>query len=146
MDIKKKDVDALNAVVTVVISKDDYQEKVTKVLNNYKKTANIPGFRKGHIPMGMVKKQYGKGVLVEEVNKLLQEGLHNFLTQEKLDVLGNPLPKNETEINWDNDEFTFEFDLGLSPSFKVDVAKKIGYCQQNCCRQRNAFQPSKIYP
>ena len=124
MDIKKKDVDALNAVVTVVISKDDYQEKVTKVLNNYKKTANIPGFRKGHIPMGMVKKQYGKGVLVEEVNKLLQEGLHNFLTQEKLDVLGNPLPKNETEINWDNDEFTFEFDLGLSPSFKVDVAKK----------------------
>ena len=124
MDIKKKDVDALNAVVTVVISKDDYQDKVTKVLNNYKKTANIPGFRKGHIPMGMVKKQYGKGVLVEEVNKLLQEGLHNFLTQEKLDVLGNPLPTNETEINWDNDEFTFEFDLGLSPSFKVDVAKK----------------------
>ena len=124
MDIKKKDVDALNAVVTVVISKDDYQDKVTKILNNYKKTANIPGFRKGHIPMGMVKKQYGRGVLVEEVNKLLQEGLHNFLTQEKLDVLGNPLPKNETEINWDNDEFTFEFDLGLSPSFKVDVAKK----------------------
>ena len=124
MDIKKKDVDALNAVVTVVISKDDYQDKVTKVLSNYQKTANIPGFRKGHIPMGMVKKQYGRGVLVEEVNKLLQEGLHNFLTQEKLDVLGNPLPKNETEINWDTDEFTFEFDLGLSPSFKVDVAKK----------------------
>tara|TARA_B100000795_G_scaffold327_1_gene206 strand:+ start:368 stop:1687 length:1320 start_codon:yes stop_codon:yes gene_type:complete len=124
MDIKKKDVDALNAVVTVVISKDDYQEKVTKILNDYKKTANIPGFRKGHIPMGMVKKQYGKSVLVEEVNKLLQEGLHNYLTQEKLDVLGNPLPKNVTEINWDNEEFTFEFDLGLSPSFKVDVAKK----------------------
>ncbi|MFT6825963.1 MAG: trigger factor [Patiriisocius sp.] len=124
MDIKKKDVDALNAVVTVVISKDDYQEKVTKILNDYKKTANIPGFRKGHIPMGMVKKQYGKSVLVEEVNKLLQEGLHNYLTEEKLDVLGNPLPKNVTEINWDNEEFTFEFDLGLSPSFKVDVAKK----------------------
>jgi trigger factor len=124
MDIKKKDVDALNAVVTVVISKDDYQEKVTNILNDYKKTANIPGFRKGHIPMGMVKKQYGKSVLVEEVNKLLQEGLHNYLTEEKLDVLGNPLPKNVTEINWDNEEFTFEFDLGLSPSFKVDVAKK----------------------
>jgi trigger factor len=124
MDIKKKDVDALNAVVTVVISKDDYQEKVTKILNDYKKTANIPGFRKGHIPMGMVKKQYGKSVLVEEVNKLLQEGLHNYLTEEKLDVLGNPLPKNVTEINWDNEEFTFEFDLGLSPSFTVDVAKK----------------------
>ena len=124
MDIKKKDVDALNAVVTVAITKDDYQDKVTKVLNDYRKTANIPGFRKGHIPMGMVKKQYGKAVLVEEVNKLLQDGLHNFLTEEKLDVLGNPLPKNEAEINWNSEDFTFEFDLGLAPSFEVDVAKK----------------------
>lgn len=124
MDIKKTAIDALNAVVTVSITKDDYQDKVTGVLNNYRKTANIPGFRKGHIPMGMVKKQYGKAVLVEEVNKLLQDGLHNFLTEEKLDVLGNPLPKNEAEINWNNEDFTFEFDLGLAPSFEVDVTKK----------------------
>lgn len=124
MDIKKTAIDALNAVVTVSITKDDYQDKVTGVLNNYRKTANIPGFRKGHIPMGMVKKQYAKAVLVEEVNKLLQDGLHNFLTEEKLDVLGNPLPKNEAEINWNNEDFTFEFDLGLAPSFEVDVTKK----------------------
>ncbi|NND62532.1 MAG: trigger factor family protein, partial [Flavobacteriaceae bacterium] len=124
MNITKKDIDNLNAVVTVEISKDDYSGKVNDVLNNYRKNANIPGFRKGHVPMGMVKKQYGKAVLVEEVNKLLQDGLHKFLTEEKLDVLGNPLPKNEADINWDAGDFAFEFELGLAPEFEVDVKKK----------------------
>lgn len=124
MNITKKDIDSLNAVVTVDIKKEDYSEKVSSVLNNYRKTANIPGFRKGHVPMGMVQKQYGKAVLVEEVNKLLQESLNTFLTEEKLDVLGNPLPKNEGEINWDTEDFSFEFDLGLSPQFNVDVKGK----------------------
>ena len=124
MNITKKDIDKLNAVVTIDIKKEDYASKVSSVLNNYRKTANIPGFRKGHVPMGMVQKQYGKAILVEEVNKLLQDGLNKFLTEEKLDVLGNPLPKNETEINWESDDFTFEFDLGLSPQFEVDVKGK----------------------
>ena len=124
MNITKKDIDTLNAVVTVDIKKEDYSEKVSSVLNNYRKTANIPGFRKGHVPMGMVQKQYGKSVLVEEVNKLLQESLNTFLTEEKLDVLGNPLPKNEGEINWESDDFSFEFELGLSPKFEVDVKGK----------------------
>ena len=124
MNITKKDIDNLNAVLTVEISADDYSEKVNKVLNDYRKNANIPGFRKGHVPMGMVKKQYGKAVLVEEVNKILQESLNTFLTEEKLDVLGNPLPKNETEINWDSDDFSFEFELGLTPEFDVDVKAK----------------------
>lgn len=124
MNITKKDIDSLNAVVTVEISKDDYSEKVLDVLNNYRKNANIPGFRKGHVPLGMVKKQFGQAVLVEEVNKLLQDGLHKFLVEEKLDVLGNPIPKNETEIDWKSDDFTFEFDLGLSPKFDVDVKGK----------------------
>ena len=124
MNITKKDIDALNALVTVEISKEDYSEKVEKVLNDYRKNANIPGFRKGHVPMGMVKKQYGKAVMVEEVNKLLQENLHNYLTEEKLDVLGNPLPKNEDDINWEAGDFAFEFELGLAPEFDVDVKKK----------------------
>jgi trigger factor len=124
MNITKKEIDNLNAVLTVEIKKEDYQDKVASVLNNYRKNANIPGFRKGHVPMGMVKKQYGKAVLVEEVNKLLQDNLHKFLTEEKLDVLGNPLPKNDAEINWDSDDFSFKFDLGLSPQFDVDVKKK----------------------
>ena len=124
MNITKKDIDSLNSVVTVDIKKEDYSEKVSSVLNNYRKTANIPGFRKGHVPMGMVQKQYGKAVLVEEVNKLLQDSLNTFLTEEKLDVLGNPLPKNEGEINWESDDFLFEFELGLSPKFEVDVKGK----------------------
>lgn len=124
MNITKTEVDKLNAVVTVSIQKDDYSAKVTSVLNNYRKTANIPGFRKGHVPMGMVQKQFGKAVLVEEVNKLLQDGLQNFLTEEKLDVLGNPLPKNEAEIDWNSDDFSFEFDLGLAPQFEVDIKGK----------------------
>ena len=124
MEITKKDIDSLNAVVTVAVKAEDYTDKVQKILNNYRKTANIPGFRKGHVPMGMVKKQYGKAVLVEEVNKILQDALHKYLTEEKLDVLGNPLPKNDTEIDWDAKDFTFDFELGLSPKFDVDVVGK----------------------
>ncbi len=121
MNITKKDIDKLNAVITVEISKDDYSSKVEKVLADYRKNANIPGFRKGQVPMGMVKKQYGKPVLVEEVNKILQESLHKFLNEEKLDILGNPLPKNESSIDWNADDYSFEFELGLSPEFNVDV-------------------------
>ena len=124
MEITKKDIDSLNAVVTVEIKEADYSDKVKSVLNKYRKTANIPGFRKGHVPMGMVKKQYGKAVLVEEVNKILQDSLHKFLTEEKLDVLGNPLPKNDAEIDWDASDFSFDFELGMSPQFEVDVKGK----------------------
>ena len=124
MEITKKDIDSLNAIVTVEVKEEDYSGKVQKILTDYRKTANIPGFRKGHVPMGMVKKQYGKAVLVEEVNKILQEALHNYLTEEKLDVLGNPLPKNDTEIDWDAPDFSFDFELGLSPQFEVDVVGK----------------------
>jgi trigger factor len=124
MNITKKEIDSLNAVLTVEVKKEDYTDKVQGILNNYRKTASIPGFRKGHIPMGMVKKQYGKAVLLEEVNKVLQENLHKYLAEEKLNVLGNPLPKNDNEIDWEGEDFTFEFDLGLSPVFKIDVTKK----------------------
>lgn len=124
MEITKKDIDSLNAVVTVEIKEADYSEKVKSVLDNYRKTANIPGFRKGHVPMGMVKKQYGKAVLIEEVNKILQDSLHKYLTEEKLDVLGNPLPKNDAVIDWNAPDFSFEFELGMSPEFEVDVKGK----------------------
>ncbi len=124
MNITKKEIDSLNAVVTVEISKEDYADKVNSILNNYRKNANIPGFRKGHVPMGMVKKQYGTAVLVDEVNKILQNELHKFLTEEKLDVLGNPLPKNEAEIDWNSENFSFEFDLGLAPEFSVNLKAK----------------------
>ena len=124
MNITKKEIDSLNALVTVEIQKEDYSEKVKDILNNYKKTANIPGFRKGHVPMGMIQKQYGKAVLIEEVNKILQDSLHKYLVDEKLEVLGNPLPKNDAEINWDDNDFAFDFELGLAPQFDVDVKGK----------------------
>lgn len=121
MNITKENIDDLNAVITVEINKEDYSDKVTKILEDYKKTANIPGFRKGHVPMGLVKKQYGKSVLVDEVNKLLQENLNKYLVEEKLDILGNPLPRMKEEFNWDAESFSFEFELGLAPTFEVNL-------------------------
>lgn len=131
MNITRENVDALNAVVKVDIAKEDYSDKVEKILTDYRKTANIPGFRKGHVPMGMVKKQYGKAVLVDEVNKLLQDALNKYLTEEKLDVLGQPLPKPQDDINWDAEAFSFEFELGLAPEFNVDLNAKEGITHYN---------------
>jgi trigger factor len=121
MNISRENKDALNAVVKIDIEKSDYTDKVEKILTDYKKSANIPGFRKGQVPMGLVKKQYGKAVLVDEVNKLLQESLGKYLNDEKLDVLGNPLPKAQDNIDWDADAFSFEFEIGLSPEFDIKL-------------------------
>jgi len=124
MNITRENIDELNAVVKVDIAKEDYAGKVDKILKDYRKNANIPGFRKGHVPMGMVKKQYGQAVLVDEVNKLLQDSLNKYLTEEKLDVLGNPIPKEQENFDWDRESYSFEFELGLAPDFKVDLDLK----------------------
>ncbi len=124
MNITKNNVDALNAVVTVEVSKSDYAGKVEKVLADYRKNASIPGFRKGAVPMSLIQKQYGKAVLLEEVNKVLQENLNKFLVEEKLDILGNPLPKVTEDFNWDVEDYKFEFELGLAPEFSVDLTAK----------------------
>jgi len=124
MNITRENIDELNAVVKVEIAKEDYNEKVDKILKDYRKNANIPGFRKGHVPMGMVKKQYGQAVLVDEVNKLLQDALNKYLTEEKLDVLGNPLPKEQDNFDWNKDDYSFEFELGLSPKFDLNLKTK----------------------
>ncbi|QEE48329.1 trigger factor [Flavobacterium alkalisoli] len=124
MNITREQVDALNAVVTVAITKEDYKPKVDKVLQDYRKNASIPGFRKGAVPMSLIQKQYGKAILVDEVNKLLQSSLNDYLVEEKLDILGNPLPKLTEDFNWDADDYAFEFELGLAPEFKIDLAAK----------------------
>ena len=124
MKITKEDIDALNSVVKIDITANDYQEKVDSQLDDYRRKANIPGFRKGHVPMSLVKKQYGKSVMIDEVNKLLQESLNKFLVEEKLDVLGNPLPKMQEDFSWDGDQFCFEFELGLAPEFEVNLKPK----------------------
>lgn len=124
MNITKENIDDLNAVVKINITEDDYQSKVAEILQDYRKKANIPGFRKGRVPMSLVKKQYEKPVLIDEVNKLLQESLNKFLVEEKLDILGNPLPKTQEDFSWDTDQFSFEFELGLVPEFDVNLQPK----------------------
>jgi trigger factor len=124
MNIKKEDIDALNAVVKIDIVAEDYQVKVATLLADHRKKANVPGFRKGQVPIGMIKKQHGKSILMEEVNKLLQESLNTFLAEEKLDLLGNPLPRVQEDFNWDSETLSFEFELGLVPKFDVDLKSK----------------------
>ncbi|MCO6147155.1 trigger factor [Flavobacterium sp. NRK1] len=124
MNITREQVDALNAVVTVAVTKEDYKQKVDKVLQDYRKNASIPGFRKGAVPMSLIQKQYGKAVLLDEVNKILQTSLNDYLVEEKLDILGNPLPKVTEDFNWDADDYSFEFELGLAPEFTVDLGAK----------------------
>lgn len=124
MNIKRTDTDALNATITLEVEKADYHHQVENVLANYRKTANIPGFRKGHVPTSLINKKYRVPVLVEEINKLIQAELNKYITSENLNLLGNPLPKSQEDINWENEEFTFEFEVGLAPEFEVDVKGK----------------------
>lgn len=124
MNITQEKIDALNAKLKVQLSSEDYQEKVEAVIVNYRKTASIPGFRKGKVPMGQVKKMIGKSVLIDEVNKLLQEAIYKHITENKVEVLGNPLPLT-SEVDWDNaTDFEFEYEMGLAPEFKVTLDKK----------------------
>ena len=128
MNISRTDLDALNATININLERSDFQEKVNEVLTSYRKTANIPGFRKGHVPMGMIKKQYEQAVTADEVNKILREQLDTFIKEEKLNLLGNPLPKSpEQELDWSADSIDFEFELGLAPNFdvKLDILKKV---------------------
>ena len=124
MNVTRKDVDALNAVVTVQIKQEDVTPQVEKVLKDYRKRANIPGFRKGNIPMSVVKKQYGQAVLVDEVNKALQNSLNEYLNSEKIDILGNPLPVPVEEFDWAAESYSFDFELGLTPKVEVKLPNK----------------------
>ena len=124
MKVSRNDIDKLNSVLKIEIDKKDYESNVDKVLVDYKKRANIPGFRKGHTPIGLIKKQYGNSIKVDEVNKLMQKGLNDFLTSKKLAILGNPIPKEGIEIDWNSDQMFFEFEIGLSPEFEVSLKNK----------------------
>ena len=127
MNIVRKDLDQNNAVVTLRIEKADYAEKVDKTLRDYRKKANIPGFRPGMVPVGLVKKMYGKAVLAEEINKLVSDSLFKYIRENNVNILGEPLP-NETEqqpIDFDTqEEFELTYDLGIAPEFEVALSKK----------------------
>ena len=124
MEITHQELDALNAVVMIRLTQDDFADKVLDVLKDYRKKANIPGFRKGHVPMGLIKKQYETAVTADEVNKLLQENLDSYLKEKEFKILGNPLPKMKETIDWKADALDFEFELGLSPEFEVNLKSR----------------------
>ena len=124
MKVSKKDIDKLNSIISIDIEKNDFESNVENVLKDYRKRANIPGFRKGHTPIGLIKKQYGLSVKVDEINKLIQKGLSDYLSNEKLAILGNPVPVEKNNIDWNADKLTFDFEIGLSPKLEVSLKNK----------------------
>ncbi len=125
MKITQNNINDLQAELKVVITPEDYQEKVDKELKNYRKNAEIPGFRKGKVPMSVINKKYRIPVLVDQVNKLLQEDLYKYISSEKVKVLGSPMPKDSQQVDWENTStFTFEFEIGLSPDLDIKITKK----------------------
>lgn len=126
MKISKTSIDDLNLVVKIIIEKQDYEATVNETLKEYRKKANMPGFRKGMVPAGLIKKMHGKAALAEEVNKLLSRELTKYISDEKLEILGEPLPSltEKAVVNFDSDaDFEFSFDLGLSPQINLDFEK-----------------------
>lgn len=127
MNIVRKDIDQSNATLTLRIEKADYAEKVQKTLRDYRKKANIPGFRPGMVPVGLITKMYGKAVIAEEINKIVSYELFKYIKDNNINMLGEPMP-NETEqkeIDFNTQEdFEFVFDLGLAPEFDVEVTGK----------------------
>lgn len=126
MKITRQEIDAQNGVLKVEIEATDYQAKVKAALDKYRKTAKIPGFRPGHVPAALIQKQYGKSVLLEELNKLTNDALYRYIIDEKLDILGNPLPiENGVEGSFDAPaDFTFSYEIGYSPVFDLPISAK----------------------
>jgi trigger factor len=127
MNITRENLDDLNSVLTLKIGKADYEEKVENVLKDYRKKANIKGFRPGMVPIGVIKKMYGPAVKIDEINKVVSESIHKYLTDEKIEILGDPMPKtnDQEKINFETQEdFTFSFELGLSPAVELGIGKK----------------------
>ena len=114
------------ATLTIEVVEKDYREKADKILKNYRKTVEMPGFRKGKTPMSIINKKYKTAVTIEEVNKILQDEMYKYITDNKIKVLGSPMPKkSEKIIDWEKqNDFTFEFEIGLAPDFDVKISKK----------------------
>jgi trigger factor len=127
MNITRENIDDLNAVLKVNIDKPDYEEKVETVLKDYRKKATIKGFRPGMVPIGVIKKMYGRAVQIDEINKVVTESVQKYITDEKLEILGDPLPKADEQEKIDFDtqqDFTFSFELGLTPPIELKLSKK----------------------
>ncbi|HKI89541.1 MAG TPA: trigger factor, partial [Draconibacterium sp.] len=130
MNITRENIDEVNAVIKVLIEKADYEKTVADTLKEYRQKASVPGFRPGKVPPGLIKRRFGKSVLLDEVNKMLSQNLSKYLVDEKLNILGEPLPNEEQQknIDWDNDEeFEFSFDIALAPEISISLDKRNKY-------------------
>ena len=127
MNVSLQNIDKVSALLTVKLEKADYQERVEKALKDLRRRVNMPGFRQGMVPMGLIKKQYGKAVLAEEINKILQEKVYEYVRENKINMLGEPLPNEEKQPVIDfatQEEFEFVFDIALAPEFKAELSKE----------------------
>lgn len=127
MNVSFEKKDDLNAIISVIVTNDDYQENLNKQFKDYRKKAKIPGFRPGTVPMGMIKQMIGKSALFEEVNRLTSEALYKHLQENTIDILGQPMTSTEKkgETDFENyGDFTFHFDLGLAPIFDLNISSK----------------------
>lgn len=128
MNITQEKIDDLNALLKVEVSTDDYQEKVEKTIKDHQKKMNIPGFRPGKVPTSVIKKMYGKSIMLDEINKIVIDSMYDYLGQNNIDILGNPLPNKEksSQIDWDNQtNFEFFYDLGLSPNIELKPLEEL---------------------
>lgn len=127
MNVSLTNVDSVNAILQISVAKADYQEKLDSALKTFRKKANVPGFRPGTVPVGMVKKMYGKSIMAEEINKIVSESLYNYIQENKLNVLGEPLPNEEKQQAIDfatEGDYDFYFDIALAPEIKLSLTKK----------------------
>ncbi|MEW6469306.1 MAG: trigger factor [Bacteroidota bacterium] len=127
MDITRENIDELNAVIKVKLGPEDYVHKVEHALKEVQKKVNMPGFRPGKVPVQLVRKMYGKSVLADEMNKILNDSLYKYISDNGLELLGNPMPSQDenANIDWENQkEFEFKYDIGLAPQFTVEISAK----------------------
>jgi trigger factor len=125
MNITKNDIDSLNAEIVISVTPADYEVRVRDALKKAQKQISMPGFRPGKVPAGLVKKQYGTQILVDELNKLLDSTIFNYIKDNNLEILGNPLPKDKAAVDFENQkDFEFIYQVGLAPQFSVDLDNK----------------------
>lgn len=123
MNVTATNHDEVSALLTVTIDKSDYKDKVEKQLINYAKNAQVPGFRKGKVPLSMVRKQYEAGIAFEEINKQVSEALNSYVTDNKLRLVGQPVPQPVEELDHNADQLSVGFEVGYEPDFTIDLAK-----------------------
>jgi trigger factor len=127
MNITKENIDTLNAVVKIQLSPEDYLQQVENSIKDLRKKVELKGFRKGHTPVGVVKKMYGNSVLADELNKIINDNLNSYLKDNEIEILGNPIPKDDLQQNIDVNaakEYEFQYELGLTPEFSLDFLSK----------------------